>query len=368
MALVDAALKLLTSKDPRVREIARTSLDTTIQRRRRSAATDPLIGKYLSGDTQAPLDTRSSGHANTWTKARKASTRMKLTWLFTNTEPSILIGPGTLNAATRQNTMATLRKRQQQDHLNGLIALRSQGKAIECTSKSPLNTHFMGDGKYTRFADWRFIHRARLNLVPLNANKRTGNTAANRGCRRCAHELESLPHVLNHCMRNSTAYTRRHDDILDRVHKAASTRWETLARNRQIPGMAGLRPDLVITKGKKAIIVDVTVAFENRDEALQAAREQKITKYEPLANHLRTSYDQVDIEPIVVGSLGTWMPQNDALLRLICSKSYAQKMKQLVTSDTIRWSRDIYTEHITGRRQYEDGTTHQPAAQGDSPT
>jgi len=29
-------------------------------------------------------------------------------------------------------------------------------------------------------------------------------------------------------------------------------------------------------------------------------------------------------------------------------------MRKLMVSDTIRWSRDIYVEHITGEKQYQD--------------
>ncbi|GLV33528.1 hypothetical protein CBL_20257 [Carabus blaptoides fortunei] len=219
---------------------------------------------------------------------------------------------------------------------------------------------------YTRFADWRFLHRARLNLVPLAANKRQANPGDDKSCRRCPHPFESLPHVLNHCMRNAVAYQKRHDAILDRIQQAARMKHRIIARNQGIPGMPGLRPDLVMAKGKTAIIVDVTVAFENRLEALGAARQEKIRKYEPLANHLRNTYSQVSIEPVVVGSLGAWHMENEALMHLICSRRYGQLMKKLIVSDTIRWSRDVYTEHITGQRQYgNEGERTDPGASQD---
>ncbi|GIX76404.1 hypothetical protein CEXT_111131 [Caerostris extrusa] len=39
---------------------------------------------------------------------------------------------------------------------------------MECVALSPSSSHFITDGKYTRFADWRFIHKARLNLGGRN--------------------------------------------------------------------------------------------------------------------------------------------------------------------------------------------------------
>ena len=49
------------------------------------------------------------------------------------------------------------------------------------------------------------------------------------------------------------------------------------------------RPDLVITNAvtKKACIVDVTVPTENHNDALLAARKEKIRKYAPHVNVLR---------------------------------------------------------------------------------
>ncbi|GIY44230.1 uncharacterized protein CDAR_27071 [Caerostris darwini] len=125
---------------------------------------------------------------------------------------------------------------------------------MECVALSPSSSHFITDGKYTRFADWRFIHKARLNLVPLNG----------------------------------------------------AQQWKT---------------------GVKATVI-----------------------------------------PFVVGALGSWYPPNDVFLRKFCAKSYLNLFRKLCVSDTIRWSRDIYIEHLTGHRQFsEDETTltSQPVDQAD---
>ncbi|GFV39557.1 hypothetical protein TNCV_1367981 [Trichonephila clavipes] len=59
------------------------------------------------------------------------------------------------------------------------------------------------------------------------------------------------------------------------------------------------------------------------------------------------------IDAIVVGSLWSWDPANDTvLLRLGISRKYAILMGKLICSDVIRWSRDIYIEPLTGKRQF----------------
>ncbi|GBN19286.1 hypothetical protein AVEN_269400-1 [Araneus ventricosus] len=61
----------------------------------------------------------------------------------------------------------------------------------------------------------------------------------------------------------------------------------------------------------------------------------------------------VEIIPFVMGSCGTWDPQNDSFMRNLCSRSYLKLFQKLCVSDTLRWSRDLFIEHVTGVRQYD---------------
>lgn len=152
-ALLDTALKLLTSRDQAVTATARASLDETIMARTKTQPTDPTRGNYLSGDTQGELQNRSTVPANTWTRERNAASRQKTTWTFHEGSPTIHVGALEINAEKRHSALRELHKRNQQATLARLLALRSQGKAIECTARCPTSTHFMTDGKFTRFAD-----------------------------------------------------------------------------------------------------------------------------------------------------------------------------------------------------------------------
>lgn len=76
------------------------------------------------------------------------------------------------------------------------------------------------------------------------------------------------------------------------------------------------------------------------------------------------------VEAIVVGSLGSWDPKNCICSKhstsiswnnCICSKKYMQLMRNLIVSDTLRSSRNIYTEFITGMKQSDQqfgGASH----------
>ena len=119
---------------------------------------------------------------------------------------------------------------------------------------------------------------------------------------------------------------------------------------------------MVINEAKKELaIVDVAVVFENKYSQFQGARQQKIDKYLPLADSFRARGWNVHLDAIIVGSLGSWDPANEAALKILhIGRNYSKIMRKLIVSDTIRWSRDIYVEHITGQRQYPANPALQP--------
>ncbi|XP_046633154.1 uncharacterized protein LOC124312704 [Daphnia pulicaria] len=65
---------------------------------------------------------------------------------------------------------------------------------------------------------------------------------------------------------------------------------------------SGLRPDLVVTSTNPSIIIDVTVSLSSAD-GLEKGQARKIEKYKHLGVVL----------PLVVGSLGSWLPSNDEI-------------------------------------------------------
>lgn len=86
--------------------------------------------------------------------------------------------------------------------------------------------------------------------------------------------------------------------------------------------------------------------------AFEEAAAEKLTKYEDLRKEFTTTHQgEVIFAPFVVGSLGSWDPSNDALVKRICSRYYGKLMRKLCVSETIGFSRDIYVEHITGTRK-----------------
>lgn len=351
---VSSTLRLLHSPDPAVASLARDELEYVVRRRLGSAPTTQHLVDYLNGVQMRQGGDITSRTSRTRVAFQTVSKRTAVRWGIGADNIPALFLDGKEVPVRRAST--TIREALRAHHLAELVARPQQGKVMACVAPQPVSSHYTYNGSFTRFSEWRFVHRARLGLVPLNAYKRGRSTNDTR-CRRCGYVCETLPHVLCHCLPHSAAMQNRHNAILARLVRALPAEDRTSDRtrvNRRVLGLASaLRPDLTVTRGNRVVIVDVVVPFENGPQALQAAAEEKVRKYTGLVNQLRAQGKQVELLPFVVGSLGTWFRDNErALAALRVGPRYRRLMRRLIVSETLRWSRDMYIEHVTGSRQY----------------
>ncbi|KAF4517057.1 hypothetical protein B566_EDAN004677 [Ephemera danica] len=361
--------RLLTCRDAATREVAWNVLGAVVRRKIGRPANKTDICRYLSGDLAGEFGRDGGDIASLWSRVRNASRRLAprihLNWSWSTEENELhlhLINPlhpGDtrlfINPQTRMHCCRNLRDAVRGTYKQRLFRKPDQGKVYDVTTQSSHSNHMLRSGRFTRFADWRFLHRARLGVVPLNATRRFG--ALDKRCRRCNHPTETLPHVLNHCGPLAGARTHRHDTILQRIARAVPPRMGTVRINRIVPGIQDTgRPDLVVLNEakKKAYIVDVAIPFENRPTAMAEARRIKKDKYSGTADRLRARGYEVEVDALVIGALGGWDPANEITLRMLkVNQKYALLMRRLMISDCIRWSRDMYVEHVTGTRQYQ---------------
>jgi len=200
------------------------------------------------------------------------------------------------------------------------------------------------------------MNKYRLDVVPLNGCRRFGS--GDKRCRRCGYKNETLPHVLCHCPPHQKAATLRHNNVQNRLLKAIPPALGVVTVNKKVLGStSNLRPDIVIRdeSQKRVIMIDVTCPFENGSDSFVEARAEKRQKYDAICSDLRRSGYQVFSDAFIIGALGSWDPKNERILN-IChiNKRYALLMRKLMVSDTIKWSRDIYVEHVSGVQQYTD--------------
>lgn len=167
---VDNTFKLLTSADLEVRELALEALTKIVFKRIRRQATNEELVCYLSSETEGVFQARPTQLQSAWTEAWKASRKLHVSWeIFEDGGTGITCGgEETLTSKKRKKVVRTLRFRMMRARDGFLQEMPNQGKAMECVAADPSSSHFMRSGKFTRFCDWRFIHRARLNILPVN--------------------------------------------------------------------------------------------------------------------------------------------------------------------------------------------------------
>ncbi|XP_063215711.1 uncharacterized protein LOC134527190 [Bacillus rossius redtenbacheri] len=277
-ATVTHAFRLLSSADPPVRALAWAKLWAAVTRKAalpEDAVTEALLAQYLKGSTAAPLSRDPGATESLWTYTRNAGSRLHALagiswhWCVVLQELQLeLPMPGSCDPDRAVRHFASFPTK----------------AAFWTRSAVPRRSHFLRTGQFTQFAEWRFVHRARLNVVPLNG-ARHGGYQRDRACRRCGYWTETLAHV------------------------------GTQVRvNHQVPHTDSLlRPDLVvISKARRtAYLVDVTVAFDNRYVSLEVARADKLRKYQVLHDQLRMRGYRAEVDAFVVGSLGSWDPANE---------------------------------------------------------
>ena len=211
-------------------------------------------------------------------------------------------------------------------HTTKLLSKPDQGKVARSLlqDKYADGSSWLFCGYGIRFCDWRFIHRARLNLLSTNQTRgKWYNTS--KQCRRCHTGIETLPHVICLCLPSIVSIRRRHNLVVNRIYNAIRTGEVTL--DKHVPGdLPRIRPDIIHYDGNKATVIDVSIPFDNGENALSTAAETKVQKYQSTTQALLDKgFTDVVILPFIVGALGTWLPQNEMVLNRLGSLQKIQR-------------------------------------------
>ena len=199
------AIKMLSSADPIVANIAKAELRQSARFAARANPTATLINDFLSGLTQGNfhLDRIRYRTHSLWTRARKACRNLQVKFEVPDYDPpSIVLESGRRYRA--KDTCLQLRRMIQERATNRLLDLPDQGKVARAlvADSSGTSSSWIYNGLNLRFSDWRFIHRARLNVVPTNQNINRWADDENPMCHVCNTDPETLPHILCHCPTN----------------------------------------------------------------------------------------------------------------------------------------------------------------------
>jgi hypothetical protein len=147
--------------------LSHTILQAVVEKRIRTTAQPSDLVNYLNGRMDGNLATESTDVTNVWTRLRLATRRIRrkinVDWALTAEQrPQLQLNgfrlrPNEVEYSLRNAVREYFRRR--------LLRKPDQGKVYEVTSAATPPNHFLRNGDFTRFAEWRFIHRARLDCT-----------------------------------------------------------------------------------------------------------------------------------------------------------------------------------------------------------
>jgi hypothetical protein len=207
--------------------------------------------------------------------------------------------------------------------INELIEEQKQhGAAFVTLKENEVSNRILTDIYTPRTnAFYRFVVVGRADCLPTPANihKWAKTEAPLCGC--LHHEKHTLSHILNRCSYNYGMMTERHNRVVKVVRNALerlSTLESAINENTPIPveglseEVANLRPDIIATqkvRGEQILeIIEVTCpyGYTSRGQiTLERAYEEKLQKYEPLAQEIRqVTQKRVRVTAVIVSSMG----------------------------------------------------------------
>lgn len=229
----------------------------------------------------------------------------------------------------------------------------SQGKMYADIAASPLSNKFVQDGRFCSAKAFRFVHRARLSLLPLGGTPMGSGLKIPLMCRRCSKASETPAHVFATCPMNHGLITRRHDQVLDVVLEVASKTREIVLEKEPIVSVNGVdfKPDIICTnkKSNRISIIELTCPIEGLTNFLDKKAE-KILKYQPLIQHYAAQGKIASIHPIIVGQLGAWDPANSTALAALGVEGYkATQVARMMIKTSIENSMAILNTHLLSK-------------------
>ena len=269
------AFKFLSdTRDVRVRNVAINQLVAAVAKRAPYLdPTDPShLERWLS-TSAGPLEGRAGDLQSLWSAVRQSLILTSSFIRLTEESATLHTAKHTITWDRRKLLYQTLKEGTNDRHLT--ILKRSTGAFLS-------------------FPQYRFVHRARLNLLPVcTVQACCHRPVPTTQCRTCGRVPETLAHVLNHCHFNLGMARERHNAILERIVRAVPEFLGTKMKEQVISGTTGdNRPDLTIISpcGTRVTLVEVSCPFEGTPTALEDAANLKVTKYEPLRQQLLQTY------------------------------------------------------------------------------
>lgn len=170
-------------------------------------------------------------------------------------------------------------------------------------------------------ADYVHYHHIRANCLPTRARCSRGRRHLDGMCRAGCPERETPAHCVQRCFRTHGGRILRHDDLCRQVAGFLRQKgFDVLAEKAFNTSVGRRRPDLIISKGNTAYVLDAQVV--SSEGSLNRAHELKVEKYEAnedlgdqVAELCRVPRNNVVFTALTISWRGVWSSHSELELR-----------------------------------------------------
>ena len=159
---------------------------------------------------------------------------------------------------------------------------------------------------------------------------------------------ETQWHVLNLCSFNEGLITRRHNELANILYEEL----KSIRLNVELEVIPGevktkLKPDIIVRTPTHTYLIDMKSPYDMLAN-FKKAREENIKSYSGLAADMQASSRIcTSVETFIVGSLGSWDPQNDDILKFL---KFPQKrisnLAKRMSLVALKESHQIFNIHV----------------------
>lgn len=184
-------------------------------------------------------------------------------------------------------------------------SLKLQGQGVNEFRNDTIGNFWLRNPYIMKAGRYIDALRLRTNTIGTKVVLAQSKNVPDVNCRKCHLQPETLGHIIGLCTHTKPKRINRHDEIKNQMATKLAKQHIVLLEPTAKIGDKLFKPDLVIKKEDRALIVDVTVRYENKNY-LQEAKKEKIEKYNHCKEYFKIKLRARDAEviPIVLGSRG----------------------------------------------------------------
>ncbi|KRX51491.1 Retrovirus-related Pol polyprotein from type-1 retrotransposable element [Trichinella sp. T9] len=217
-----------------------------------------------------------------------------------------------------------------------------QGSCLPTFRKRPVGNSWLSGLNGMRSRDFITGLKLRFGVIETRSQKWRGRTPHNPAvllCRHCGHSTgkrETAAHISQKCPQTKNLYIQRHNKIVHLVAEHARREGFKVHVEHALKSEGQVyKPDLILTKGNAAHVLDVAVPWETGTD-MHEHHERKVHKYSMISDDVKAHFgvDSCTVGAIVVGARSSWCASNRATLKA-CSMHFTKRhsMESCVDQD-----------------------------------